>query len=128
MGVLALSGNTSFVGFARLCRLIAADHYLPHAFAIVGRPLVYAVRLPVLLTLFKLVKRHYLRTARQFQTHAPLELDLPGPPVVVVSTRRLEQADGEIARPRRATLARHQYGAERLDAAKPARIRLAGER
>src|SRR5947208_13232991 len=41
--VLALSANTSFVGFPRLCRLIAADGYLPHAFSIVGRRLVYSV-------------------------------------------------------------------------------------
>jgi amino acid transporter len=186
--VLALSANTSFVGFPRLCRLIASDHYLPHAFTIVGRRLVYSVGIvfltctaaalliafggitehliplfavgafgaftlsqagmvvhwrrelkrlaaagaegakerrrnrfrlavnalgatatgaalvvillakfregawitvagvPVLLTLFKMVKRHYLRAARQIRTHAPLELDMPGPPVIVVPT------------------------------------------
>lgn len=198
LAVLALSANTSFVGFPRLCRLLAADHYLPRAFTIVGRRLVYSVGIvfltctaaallvafggitdrliplfavgafgaftlsqagmvvhwrrelkrteratgagdaagtadpaeaaerrrnrirlgvnalgavatgvalivillakftegawitligvPVLLTLFKLTKRHYLRTARQIRTHAPLELDLPGPPVIVVPT------------------------------------------
>src|SRR5205814_805938 len=41
--VLALSSNTSFVGFPRLCRLIASDNFLPHAFTIVGRRLVYSV-------------------------------------------------------------------------------------
>src|SRR5205814_4040111 len=41
--VLALSSNTSFVGFPRLCRLIASDSFLPHAFTIVGRRLVYSV-------------------------------------------------------------------------------------
>jgi amino acid transporter len=183
LAVLALSANTSFVGFPRLCRLIAADHFLPHAFTIVGRRLVYSVGIvfltcaagallaafggitdrliplfavgafgaftlsqagmvvhwrrelrrgdaptqrtrnrvrlavnalgatatgvallvillakfregawitlvgvPVLLTVFKMVKRHYLRTARQIRTHAPLELDMPGPPVIVVPT------------------------------------------
>jgi amino acid transporter len=43
LSVLALSANTSFVGFPRLCRLIAADRFLPKAFAIVGRRLVYSV-------------------------------------------------------------------------------------
>jgi amino acid transporter len=185
LAVLALSANTSFVGFPRLCRLIAADDFLPHAFTLVGRRLVYSVGIvfltctaaalllifggitdrlislfavgafgaftlsqagmvvhwrrelsrdternqrtrhhlrfginalgavataialaviliakfaegawitlagvPVLLSLFKLVKRHYIRAARQIETHAPLELDLPGPPVVVVPTER----------------------------------------
>jgi amino acid transporter len=182
--VLALSANTSFVGFPRLCRLIAADHFLPHAFTIVGRRLVYSVGIvfltgtaaallvafggiterliplfavgafgaftlsqagmvvhwrrelkrgtepgertrnrirlavnalgavatgaalvviliakfregawitligvPVLLTVFKLVKRHYLRTERQIRTQSPLVIDLPGPPVIVVPTQ-----------------------------------------
>ena len=39
--VLCLSANTSFVGFPRLCRLVAADGYLPHAFTLPGRRLVY---------------------------------------------------------------------------------------
>jgi amino acid transporter len=179
--VLALSANTSFVGFPRLCRLIASDNYLPHAFSIVGRRLVYSVgiifltctaglllivfggitdrliplfavgafgaftlsqagmvvhwlrarrktahptsgdtlrlainaigatatgvalmvilvakftegawitllAIPALLVLFKRVKRQYVRTARQIRTKEPLELDLPGPPVIVVPT------------------------------------------
>jgi amino acid transporter len=179
--VLALSANTSFVDFPRLCRLIAADKFLPTAFAIVGRRLVFSVgiiflmctagllliafrgitdrliplfavgafgaftasqagmvvhwlkasrqsdearhrnriklainaigaattgtalvviiaakfaegawitllALPALFTLFRLVKRHYLRAARTLRTHAPLELDMPGPPVIVVPT------------------------------------------
>lgn len=41
--VLMLSANTSFAGFPRLCRLVAMDDYLPHAFTIVGRRLVYTV-------------------------------------------------------------------------------------
>ena len=188
--ILALSANTSFVGFPRLCRLIAADRFLPHAFSIVGRRLVYSVGIvfltctagvllvafggitdrliplfavgafgaftlsqagmvvhwrrelarsaaegadeaqakqrkanrirlwvnaigatatgaalvvilvakfregawitlvavPVLLTLFKLVRRHYLRVARQIRTYEPLTFDMPGPPVIVVPT------------------------------------------
>ena len=39
--VLCLSANTSFVGFPRLCRLVASDGYLPRAFALPGRRLVY---------------------------------------------------------------------------------------
>jgi len=41
--VLTLSANTSFAGFPRLCRLIAEDSYLPRAFAVQGRRLVYNV-------------------------------------------------------------------------------------
>jgi amino acid transporter len=41
--VLCLSANTSFVDFPRLCRLVAADHFLPEAFTVVGRRLVYSV-------------------------------------------------------------------------------------
>ncbi len=43
LAVLCLSANTSFVGFPRLCRLVAEDRYLPAAFAIPGRRLVYSV-------------------------------------------------------------------------------------
>ncbi len=41
LAVLCLSANTSFVGFPRLCRQIARDGYLPRAFAVPGRRLVY---------------------------------------------------------------------------------------
>ncbi|MDB4959599.1 MAG: ydaO [Myxococcales bacterium] len=41
--VLALSANTSFVDFPRLCRLLASDGFLPRPFAIVGRRLVFSV-------------------------------------------------------------------------------------
>jgi amino acid transporter len=41
LAVLCLSANTSFVGFPRLCRMIAEDRYLPQAFALPGRRLVY---------------------------------------------------------------------------------------
>ncbi len=43
LAVLCLSANTSFVGFPRLCRLVAEDRHLPAAFAIPGRRLVYSV-------------------------------------------------------------------------------------
>ncbi len=42
VAVLSLSANTSFVGFPRLCRMVAEDGYLPRAFAIPGRRLVYS--------------------------------------------------------------------------------------
>jgi amino acid transporter len=41
--VLALSANTSFVGFPRLCRTVAEDGFLPKPFAIAGRRLVFSV-------------------------------------------------------------------------------------
>jgi len=41
LAVLCLSANTSFVGFPRLCRQVAHDGFLPHAFAVPGRRLVY---------------------------------------------------------------------------------------
>jgi amino acid transporter len=41
--VLALSANTSFVDFPRLCRMVAVDGYLPKAFAVAGRRLVFSV-------------------------------------------------------------------------------------
>jgi amino acid transporter len=40
--VLAFSANTSFVGFPRLCRMVAADGFLPAPFAVAGRRLVYS--------------------------------------------------------------------------------------
>ncbi|HEY1930622.1 MAG TPA: APC family permease [Acetobacteraceae bacterium] len=43
LAVLCLSANTSFVGFPRLCFLIARDGYLPRGFAVPGRRLVYSV-------------------------------------------------------------------------------------
>ncbi|MGH7087365.1 MAG: APC family permease, partial [Stellaceae bacterium] len=43
LAVLCLSANTSFIGFPRLCRLVAQDDYLPRAFAMPGRRLVNSV-------------------------------------------------------------------------------------
>jgi amino acid transporter len=39
--VLSLSANTAFADFPRLCRAIALNNYLPHAFGYRGRRLVY---------------------------------------------------------------------------------------
>src|SRR5262245_17870660 len=46
--VLALSANTSFAGFPRLCQVVAQDDFLPHAFATRGRRLVYSLGIYVL--------------------------------------------------------------------------------
>ena len=43
LAVLCLSANTSFVGFPRLCRLVALDGYLPRSFALPDRRLVFSV-------------------------------------------------------------------------------------
>ena len=48
LAVLALSANTSFSGFPRLCRTVAADGYLPRAFGQVGSRLVYSGGIVVL--------------------------------------------------------------------------------
>jgi hypothetical protein len=42
LAVLCLSANTSFVGFPRLCHLLAEDGFLPRAFALPGTRLVYS--------------------------------------------------------------------------------------
>jgi amino acid transporter len=49
--VLALSANTAFADFPRLCRAIAQDNYLPHSFATRGRRLVYSQGILVLAVL-----------------------------------------------------------------------------
>src|ERR1017187_3933098 len=46
--VLALSANTAFADFPRLCRAIARNNYLPHIFATRGRRLVYSQGIYVL--------------------------------------------------------------------------------
>jgi amino acid transporter len=51
LAVLALSANTSFADFPRLCRVIALDGFLPNIFAIRGRRLVYSRGILVLAVL-----------------------------------------------------------------------------
>src|SRR5271168_725564 len=46
--VLSLSANTAFADFPRLCRAIAQNNYLPHAFGYLGRRLVYTYGIVVL--------------------------------------------------------------------------------
>jgi len=48
LAVLCLSANTSFAGFPRLCRVVAEDDYLHHAFANKGRRLVYSLGIGIL--------------------------------------------------------------------------------
>jgi amino acid transporter len=49
--VLALSANTAFADFPRLCRAVAEDGYLPHGFASRGRRLVFSQGIWVLAVL-----------------------------------------------------------------------------
>jgi hypothetical protein len=51
LSVLALSANTGFADFPRLCRVIAMDGYLPNSFAHRGRRLVYSRGIIVLAVL-----------------------------------------------------------------------------
>jgi amino acid transporter len=48
---LSLSANTAFADFPRLCRAIAQNNYLPHAFMYRGRRLVYSYGIVVLAVL-----------------------------------------------------------------------------
>jgi amino acid transporter len=51
LSVLALSANTGFADFPRLCRVIAQDGFLPQTFAHRGRRLVYSAGILVLAAL-----------------------------------------------------------------------------
>src|SRR5262249_60763832 len=51
LAVLALSANTGFADFPRLCRVIAMDGFLPNIFAHRGRRLVYSRGILVLAVL-----------------------------------------------------------------------------
>jgi amino acid transporter len=53
--VLALSANTSFADFPRVCRLLALDEYLPGGFAHRGRRLVYSNGIVLLAILSALI-------------------------------------------------------------------------
>jgi amino acid transporter len=65
--VLALSANTSFVDFPRLCRMVAGDGFLPKPFAIAGHRLVFSIGIlylalaaGLLLTLFGGITEHLI--------------------------------------------------------------------
>ncbi|HEX2712815.1 MAG TPA: amino acid permease, partial [Candidatus Acidoferrales bacterium] len=49
--VLALSADTAFADFPRLCRAVSENSYLPHAFGVRGRRLVYSLGIHVLAVL-----------------------------------------------------------------------------
>jgi amino acid transporter len=49
--VLSLSANTAFADFPRLCKAIASNNYLPHAFGYRGRRLVFTYGIVVLAVL-----------------------------------------------------------------------------
>jgi hypothetical protein len=190
LACLCLSANTSFVGFPRLCRLVAEDGFLPRAFSTIGRRLVYSVGIiflslcagsllllfrgitdkliplfavgaflaftlsqagmvvhwhkqseggrfgnrfrlcvngigalatavalviilaakflegawitvlgfPVLLGVFWLVNRHYVRLARTIKAHGPLNLGNNKPPVVLMPTRGWDRPTGKALR------------------------------
>jgi amino acid transporter len=53
--ILALSANTAFADFPRLCRAIAQKSYLPHSFGFRGRRLVYSLGIYVLAILAALL-------------------------------------------------------------------------
>jgi amino acid transporter len=48
LAVLALSANTAFADFPRLCQIVSEDGYLPHAFSSRGRRLVFSYGIYVL--------------------------------------------------------------------------------
>ncbi len=46
--ILTNSAQTSFIGFPRVCRLLAEDNFLPYFFAERGRRLVFSIGIIVL--------------------------------------------------------------------------------
>jgi amino acid transporter len=55
LSILTFSANTSFADFPRVCRLLAEDDFLPHAFAERGRRLVFSIGISVLAILSALI-------------------------------------------------------------------------
>lgn len=55
LSILTFSANTSFADFPRVCRLLAQDDFLPHAFAERGRRLVFSIGISVLAILSALI-------------------------------------------------------------------------
>jgi len=55
LSILTFSANTSFAGFPRVCRQLAEDDFLPHAFAERGRRLVFSIGISVLAILSALI-------------------------------------------------------------------------
>jgi len=59
---------------------------------------ITVITIPLLLILFKLVKRHYQRVQEQVVAHAPLDLDHNQPPVVLVPIRGWDKLTGKALR------------------------------
>src|SRR5437667_349137 len=99
--VLSLSANTAFADFPRLCRAIAQNNYLRHAFGYLGRRLVYTygiavlavlcggLLIPLTIVFFLVVRRHYhsvkLLTTCKVPIHTP---SLSQPPIAVIPIDR----------------------------------------
>lgn len=105
--VLALSANTSFTDFPRLCRMIAGDGYLPRPFAIVGRRLVFSVGIlyltvtaGVLLVVFGGITEHLIPL---FAVGAFLTFTISQSGMVVHWRKALRSAEA----PRRARMRAH---------------------
>ena len=59
---------------------------------------ITVLAIPMLLTLFKLVNRHYVRLADQTTAHEPLDLMNNQPPVVLVPTKGWDRLTGKALR------------------------------
>jgi amino acid transporter len=97
--VLVLSANTSFVGFPRLCRSIAADGFLPRPFAIAGHRLVFSIGIlyltiaaAILLIVFGGITDHLIPL---FAIGAFLTFTLSQTAMVIHWVRQLQQPGGE---------------------------------
>jgi amino acid transporter len=106
--VLALSANTSFVDFPRLCHMVAADGYLPKPFAVAGRRLVFSIGIlyltaaaGLLLVVFGGITEHLIPL---FAVGAFLTFTLSQAGMVVHWRRTLEQEEGNGEQRRRVRL------------------------
>lgn len=114
--VLGLSANTSFVGFPRLCRMVAADGYLPKPFAVAGRRLVFSAGIlyltaaaGALLVVFGGITEHLIPL---FAVGAFLTFTLSQAGMVAHWRGALEEEDDEAQRRRlRVHLAVNAFGA-----------------
>jgi amino acid transporter len=105
--VLGLSANTSFVDFPRLCRLVAADGFLPKPFAVAGHRLVFSIGIlyltaaaALLLVVFGGITEHLIPL---FAVGAFLTFTLSQAGMVVHWRRQLRQ-DMDAARRRKLLL------------------------
>jgi amino acid transporter len=113
--VLALSANTSFVDFPRLCHMLAQDGFLPRPFAVAGRRLVFsagivylAVTAGLLLVVFDGITD---RLIPLFAIGAFLTFTLSQIGMVVHWRRERRTRDRKRRRARRAHLAINALGA-----------------